>query len=451
MKNRTVLSKCWILPIVLCIFSVVLIQGSSQEPAAEQAKIIFEKSGIQGGLIVHLNCGDGTLTEALKQNDSFLVQGLDPSIENVREARKYIASKLSYGPISVDQLEGMRLPYKDNLVNMVVAEDLGNISKDEVMRVLSPNGVLMTKGVLGWSKTVKPVPAAIDEWNQYLYNSEGNPVSQDDTIGPVRTYQWIGSPQWGRHHDTTASMSALVSANGRIFYIMDEGPKESIELPAKNFLVARDAYSGTLLWQKPIPEWFSHLFSLKSGPDYLPRRLVALGDRVYVTLGINAPLSELDAATGKVLRTFPNTEETSEVIFSDNVLYLVVGRPEKTDKRFAPNPELTYVWSEADWARAEYAWGEKPAKVMAIDMSSGNPLWTMKSPVAPLSLTADPNAVYFYNGTNLISLDRNSGKEKWETDEIKTKKSIHPSRPGSWSRTTFSFFRSDRRVSGREL
>ncbi|MEJ2110295.1 MAG: PQQ-binding-like beta-propeller repeat protein [Acidobacteriota bacterium] len=420
MKNRNGLSILWILQIILCLSSVIIIQGCSRGTPAEQATSILEKSGVQGGLIVHLNCGDGTLTEALRATDSFMVQGLDASMDNVRQARKHIASKQEYGPISVDLLPGNYLPYKDNLVNMIVAEDLGNIPEDEAMRILAPNGVLMTRGILGWRATVKPEAGGTDEWNQYLYRSEGNPVSRDQTVGPIEAYQWIGSPRWGRHHDTTASMSALVSANGRIFYILDEGPTESIQLPSENYLVARDAYNGTILWKKPLPEWQEHLFTLKSGPAYLPRRLVAKEDRVYVTLGINAPLSELNAATGEVLRTFQNTEETSEVIFSDNTLFLVVGRPEKMEESYAPKE--TYVWSNADWARAEWAWDRNPGQVMAIDMSTGNKVWSIESPVAPLSLTADATSIYFYDGTNIVGTDRHTGEEKWRSDAIESKK-----------------------------
>jgi outer membrane protein assembly factor BamB len=213
-------------------------------------------------------------------------------------------------------------------------------------------------------------------------------------------------------------MSALVSANGRIFYILDEGPTESIQLPAKNFLVARDAYNGTILWKLPIKEWQNHLFALKSGPAYLPRRLVAIGDRVYVTLGINAPLSELDAATGKIIRTFPKTEQTSEVIFSDNTLFLLVGRPEKTRKRYAP--KMTYVWDNADWARSEWAWNREPRGIMAIDATDGNVLWAKEYPVAPLSLSADSTAVYFYDGTQLVCINRKNGQENWRSKAVQS-------------------------------
>jgi outer membrane protein assembly factor BamB len=418
MKDKPVASKPIFIPIAaICLLSLMFTQACSRGTPQQRAVDILEKSGVKGGLIVHINCGDGVLTEALMASNSYLVQGLDPAMENVQKAREYIESKREYGPIAVDQLTGERLPFKDNLVNLIVAEDLGNISMDEVKRVLAPNGVAITSGIFGWEKTVKPLPGGLDEWNQYLYNSEGNPVSQDDTIGPIMHYQWIGSPRWGRHHDTTASMSAMVSANGRIFYILDEGPKESIQLPSENFLVARDAYNGTILWKLPIPHWQNHLFSLKSGPDYLPRRLVAVGDRVFVTLGIDAALSELNAATGETVRKFPNTEETSEIIFSDHTLFLVIGRPEKTKARYAP--KLTYVWGNADWARLEWAWGGQSGKIMAMNMSDGDVLWTKEYPVAPLSISADPNSVYFYDGTKLICLNRHTGEENWQSEALK--------------------------------
>ena len=422
MKNQTALSIS-ILPIIagtLILFTLICGAGCSQGTPEDQAKSILEKSGVHGGIIVHVNCGDGVLTEKLKAGDSYIVQGLDPEIENVQKAREYIASRQEYGPISVDRLTGNRLPYTDNMVNLIVSEDLGDISKEEAMRVLTPNGVLMTKGLFGWGKTVKPRPAEMDEWNQYLYDAGNNPVSKDLTISPVKHYQWVGSPQWGRHHDTTASMSALVSANGRIFYVMDEGPLESVQLPAENYLVARDAFNGTILWKRFIPEWQDHLFPMKSGPAYLPRRLVATGDRVYVTLGIDAPLSELDAITGEVLRTFPNTEETSEIIFSDSTLFLVIGRPEKTTENYTSTK--TYVWDRAEEARTDWAWSKEPGQIMALDMASGNAEWTKEYPVGPLSLSADAKAVYFYNGEKLVSLNRKTGNENWHSDPITTKK-----------------------------
>jgi outer membrane protein assembly factor BamB len=404
-----------------CLFLAVLMQGCMRinaEAVEAMANAILEMANAQGGIIVHISCGDGTLTEALQANDSYMVQGLDSSASNVQKARQYIMSKGKYGPISVDRLDGNRLPYRDNMVNLIVSENLGAVSMNEVMRVLTPNGVAIIKGTLGWNKTVKPKPSELDEWNQYLYNAQGTMVSNDQTVGPVKNYQWIGSPKWARSHETTASMSALVSANGRIFYIMDEGPVASIQLPPNNFLVARDAYNGTILWKLPIAEWQNALFPLKSGPAYMPRRLIAIGDRVYVTLGINDALSELDAATGKTLRTFANTQKTSEVIHSDGVLFLLVGRPERTDEAYVP--KYTYVWDNADWARNEWKWGQQQAQIMAINVSDGKTLWTKSDIVAPLSLTADSNNVYYFNGSSVVCLNRSTAAKKWQSVWIAT-------------------------------
>ena len=92
-------------------------------------------------------------------------------------------------------------------------------------------------------------------------------------------------------------MSALVSSAGRLFYIMDEGSRVSIQLPPHWTVVGRDAFNGTVLWKQPIKDWHSHLWPLKSGPTQLARRLVATEDRVFVTLGIEAPLTAIDAIT----------------------------------------------------------------------------------------------------------------------------------------------------------
>lgn len=47
------------------------------DPAAERAAEILQGSGVTGGLIVHLGCGDGRLTAALSAGGNFVVQGLD--------------------------------------------------------------------------------------------------------------------------------------------------------------------------------------------------------------------------------------------------------------------------------------------------------------------------------------------------------------------------------------
>ena len=110
--------------VFLAFFCTILIALSlvTDQPlrAKRQTEKILNACDVKGGLIVHIGCGDGKLTAALRANERYIVQGLDSDAKNVEQARKYIRSLGVYGAVSVDRLQGNRLPYVDNLVNLVV-------------------------------------------------------------------------------------------------------------------------------------------------------------------------------------------------------------------------------------------------------------------------------------------------------------------------------------------
>jgi SAM-dependent methyltransferase len=155
--------------------------GPSERDGARQ---ILDATAIRGGLVVHVGCGDGKLTAALRASDAYLVHGLDADAGNVRAARQHVRSLGRYGPVSVDSFDGKRLPYVDNLVNLVVAEDLGRLSMGEVMRVLAPNGAAYVGEDGHWTRSVKPRPGEIDEWTHYLHDASNNAVAHDTVVGP---------------------------------------------------------------------------------------------------------------------------------------------------------------------------------------------------------------------------------------------------------------------------
>lgn len=383
------------------------------------AREILKEAGVQGGLVVHVGCGDGRLTAELGAGEAFRVQGLDRNAEQVEAARDHVRSLGRYGKVSIERLTSAELPYVDNLVNLLVVEDADLVPQDEMMRVLAPQGVAYVKQATEWTKTVKPRPGEIDEWTHYLYDSGNNAVSRDVLVGPPRHLQWICDPDWSRHHDHMASLSAMVSAGGRVFYILDEGPREAILLPAKWTLVARDAYSGTLLWKRPIEQWNTHLWPLKSGPNQLPRRLVAVGDRVYVTLGIDAPLEALDAATGGTVLTYTGTEHTDEVLASNDTLFALVAQAPNKWKEY--RPEHTYVWANTRRANSEWAWDEANRWLMAIDAKTGKVSWKREARIAPLTLGVDGQRVYFYDGKKVTALDRANGEPLWNSEPVARK------------------------------
>ena len=410
--------------IFVCFLAVLYIPSvaKAQQQAAEK---ILDDTGVKGGFVVHIGCGDGGLTAALRANDSYLVHGLDADPENVEKAREHIRSLGLYGKVSVEMFARDRLPYTDNLVNLVVSENPGHVTMEEVMRVLAPKGVAYIRKDGKWTKTIKPRPEEIDEWTHYMHDASGNAVAHDSVIGPPRRVQWIGSPRWARHHDHMASMSALVSTNGRIFYIFDEGPTSSIQLPPKWSLIARDAFNGVILWKRPIALWNTHLWPLKSGPAHLPRRLVAIGDTVYVTLGLDAPVTALDAATGETIRTYEESKGTMELISSEGVLFLLVSdSPTKSNEY---TPKHTYVWDNTSRANRGWAWENEKRRIVAVQADTGEILWKKEYPVAPMTLAAHGERVFFHNGEKVVCLSRENGDEAWSSEPVERRNLINTS------------------------
>ena len=393
---------------------------------ADEATDILQATGIKGGLIVHLGCGDGKLTAALHANDSFIVHGLDA---NVTAARKLIQSLGSYGPVSVEPWAGGPLPYADNLVNLVVAEKLSGVSMDEVMRVLAPNGVALIAG----QKIVKPWPKEIDEWTHYLHGPDNNAVAHDSVVGPPASVQWVEGPLWQRHHEMNANPNAMVSAQGRIFYINDEATATISGLPDKWALIARDAFNGTLLWKRAVPDWgWKAWSSIETGgrfnlPIHTARRLVAVGDRIYVTLGFNAPLTALDAATGKIVKTYDGTQFTDEILLTDGLLVLTVNDAPQQPDAVGERPQRRKKAKTAA-APVDYGPGVKK-RVMVLRADTGEILWAKEgfsgvssSPIAGhilrvtrLLTAADSSKVVCVEKDALIALDLKTGRELWRT------------------------------------
>jgi SAM-dependent methyltransferase len=123
------------------MFAICLVAASQPAQAAWQdAREVLDSSGISGGLIVHVGCGDGQLTAELGEGEGFLVHGLDTDPADVARARELIDSKGLYGRVSVDLWDGERLPYIDNFANLILIEGYKSVPKEELLRVLCPTG-----------------------------------------------------------------------------------------------------------------------------------------------------------------------------------------------------------------------------------------------------------------------------------------------------------------------
>ncbi|MCH8218719.1 MAG: PQQ-binding-like beta-propeller repeat protein [Planctomycetes bacterium] len=431
--------------------------GASSEKIssdAETAAMLISRSGLPGGMIVVIDGEDVNLTLALGRDERFVVQTLATDKDRVERARQAIQEAGCYGRVSAIRFDGLRLPYTDNLVNLVVVAEgsavgRDNLALDELLRVLTPLGTAYiriptddagdtsawnqqlaeTLRGLGaahvesmdldtpWLKITKAWPKQIDEWTHFLHGPDGNPVAQDSIVGPPRHYQWIAGPTWAQSHESDTNLRCLVTGRGRLYFIVNETPTSLAgpeSPPDKWFLQARDAFNGTLLWKRPIKDWGwrqwkPSWFTPRPGviPLNLDKRLVAAGEKLYVTLGFRAPVSEVDGRTGEILRTFAGTERTSEILHLDDSLVLtvlqddraVIKRISLADGQIIWQSEKSYAGTTVDYYRFTARGGNvEPAKVDPT-----------------LDLAAHGNTVALIDGDSIVGLDLYTGRQRWRS------------------------------------
>jgi len=59
----------------LAILLLILASNSLLEAYGQSGREILEQTGVKGGLIVHIDCGDGQQTAALRDNEGYIVHG----------------------------------------------------------------------------------------------------------------------------------------------------------------------------------------------------------------------------------------------------------------------------------------------------------------------------------------------------------------------------------------
>ncbi len=274
---------------------------------------VLNSSGVRGGLAVHVGASDGSLECGLTNEGRISVHGLALDDASRDAARKTIFSKGLYGLASVATWnDRTRLPYATNLANLLVADldALGAAApkREELERVMAPDGVMFLKLGGKWAKHVKPRPGGMDDWGHFDYDAQGLGTSQDELVEPVRQQQWIASLQPIPIEGNPAGYDpgAGVRIDGR-FAVMDVNDSRGAPEKAKKsdywVLHCRDAFNGTPLWT--IPRDVKAARSRWS--------LVAEDGVAYAWLKIDEELTAIDLASGKVLRTFAGTEQPEKV------------------------------------------------------------------------------------------------------------------------------------------
>ena len=317
------------------------------------------------------------------------------------------------GSVSVELWNAKTMPHADNLVNLLVVDASTQVTREEAMRVLVPGGVVVKLGADSsiQSSVRKPWPGQLDQWTHFLHDPSNNAVAKDSAVGPPERLQWTADPRWSREHDVTPNVFAPVSCNGRLFYILSEGPTCTVgpEIPDRYSIVARDAFNGIQLWKRPIPGWYSSRVIWGHVPMHMQRRLVAVGNRVYVTEGMQSPVTALDAATGEVVQEYRGTECTAEIVCTDGKLALVTRETHELDGLLAGR--------EGNRFRKGYLGTQEGGKrLIVVSADTGQELWSKPHRCMPLTLAVVGDRVLFAESEAVRCLELDTGRPIWSAD-----------------------------------
>ncbi|MHC4916995.1 MAG: outer membrane protein assembly factor BamB family protein, partial [Planctomycetota bacterium] len=281
--------------------------GESPDALAARA---VKAAGRDQGICLVVGETDGRLTAALAKGSRMYVQGCTKNAASLATARKALVDTGVVARSSLVLREEAGLPYADNLVNLVVAPNLGSagVKVEEVLRVLAPGGAAVLGGASGADAAVKkagvkdvkssggllvftkPLDPDMGEWTHMKAGADQSYTNSDKVVGPWKELRWIGDPRWGALY---ASYGGFVSARGRIYY------KECRRAGGGSqwHLVCRDAYNGSELWrensgpvQRRITQYQDHTLCCDESRVYL------VEDKVLVAR---------DGLTGKRLKEYP--------------------------------------------------------------------------------------------------------------------------------------------------
>lgn len=399
---------------------------------------LAKSAGVSGGFCVHVGASDEKLAAKLISTGPFLVQLLGTDRAAAEKLRALVRGRKLYGRITVDRSPLGTLPYADNLVNLLVVEDaaaasVAGLRLERCFRVLAPGGGICLGGAVdpgklaaagfvaqgkaaGYTLGRKPRPEEMDDWGHARHGPARTRTSNDAIAGPPRQLRWIDVPRRARNHNT--GMIAAVSAGGRLFTIVDCAPP-FLSVRADIRLIARDAFSGVVLWERRYPGK-----NRETSP--YGGTLVADERHVYTVASANGPAVCLASKTGDVIRTFQKTRPR-EMLLVGKLLMLSEGSVVRAfdtvsgAQRWSANVGNRKNAMLAAEGKLFVHYGRSPL-VTCLNMATGATLWKQSDPFFENSgmVGCVSGTLVLSRGGALAGVDVADGKIRWRHKYIKS-------------------------------
>ncbi|MCH2589181.1 MAG: PQQ-like beta-propeller repeat protein, partial [Planctomycetales bacterium] len=404
------------------------------------------------------------MTRQLAGNPQLLLHRLDVDPDLVKQSQGFLTEHRKGATFLTEHWTRTELPHANNLVNVVIASKDTKVPRSEILRVLCPGGVAFFANDTGYTRIEKPKPKGLDAWTHQWHGADGGLVTEDTHVGVPQGLQWVTGPLFAMAGRKSSTQS-LVSAGGRNFYVTQNVVKNVGRGKMHQFLVARDAFNGLLLWQR---QWMGPFVT---GNGETNPRLVASGEYVYIvddghvlaldaktgktrfrwetaenpdklihvghTILVQSPggITALDDRLAEVKWTFRDKKTHGTASADDQVLCLVSGRSKdgnfkhelvginlsdgKIAWRVNTQPQTTAKRVRINFARDGFVALQSHGSLHLFSAKSGDHLWTRKTDAKPGKSYVDERFVGHFLRHGLVwmlhqNTGRNlSGQNKW--------------------------------------
>ena len=410
----------WI-PALLCL--VITAPALEAEPISGDTLFVLERIETKRGLCAVLGLPEGQragfVTEVARGSE-LTVYFQSPNAEEVAAVRKSaLAAGLLGRRVFVDRGPFGRIHLADNLAGaaIVCSSAEKDVNNDELLRVLHPQG----KAIVGDREIVKPFPQGTDSWSHVYHGPDNNPQSTDELAKAPYLTQFLAEPFFCPMPEVS------VAAGGKVFRAFGHIAHKANQNAMLNTLICANAYNGTILWKRHLPEGFMIHRSTMIATD----NVLYLADHRSCKL--------IDASTGEVKDEIVVPEGLSDglvwkwMALVDGVLYALVGAEEIEPATVPSQTPGMGHWPWGMWEGHEYQAPQTSfgfgRTFLAVDPSTKQILWSHREEdyVDGRGVAMRSGRIYFYSPENFLGcLDAEEGKILWKNSGSDLMEAIGP-------------------------
>jgi len=402
-------------------------------------------SGMEKGYCLVVGSENGHLAYELACQTDWKIIGIEEDPTKVKKSRELLNKAGIYGSkVSIINGSLNKLPLSKYFANLIVSDRMlikGELptSADEIYRVLKPFGGIALIGVSNgdenslaewlnnssndweikdkrWATVTRGEIKGSGEWTHLYSNPSNTSCSEDPIQGPLQI-QWFGRPGPREIINRHSRPMSTLFKNGRLF------------IPGDNRIICVDAYNGTPLWKRYVPD-SRVLGALKDCGT-----MAVTDDHIYIAAGEAALGLKVENGEQDIIL------ETPQLIDGQNSKwgYLAIVDDQIFGSGKKPTASFTILGRfNCDQFEEDYREMVMSDYLFSLDRFSGKRLWTYKGVVFNNTITIGDDYLYLIESRNdkavndidgrlrvdyfcegptyIVKLNKQTGEKEWEKE-----------------------------------